>query len=221
MKRLYSASKYAKLLEQYCKQHFPDKKKEIFAGAERWYAKFLKQMPDLGGRANSMAANMYDWFTILAFYEASGHAIGGQALLEIKQAEAEHLRFLGKVINGNHSKWVYRAFEGYYRGYEKKLNEHQKKGEWMDSWKVKINPDGRTEGFCFQLVGCPIAHHAREYGYEELLPYLCRTDHMLAEVLHARLIRTRTEALGGDCCDYWYVGDQSPVLEQYRELEKI
>ena len=31
-------------------------------------------------------------------------------------------------------------------------------------------------------------------------------------LMHARLIRTQTEALGGDHCDYWYVGDQSPVL---------
>ena len=42
-----------------------------------------------------------------------------------------------------------------------------------------------------------------------------------AEVMHVRLIRTQTEVLGGDCFDYWYVGDKSPVLEQYRDLEQI
>ena len=81
-----------------------------------------------------------------------------------------------------------------------------------------MNPENRTEGYSFHLIGCPIA---KEHGYEELLPYLCRTDHVLAEVLHARLIRTQTEALNGDRCDYWYVGDKSPVLEQYKDLEKI
>ena len=54
----------------------------------------------------------------------------------------------------------------------------------------------------------PIAKYAKENGYEELLPHLCRTDHVLAEVLHARLIRTQTEILGGPYCDYWYVGDR-------------
>ena len=44
--------------------------------------------------------------------------------------------------------------------------------------------------------------------YRKLLPHLCRTDHVLAEVLHARLIRTQTEILGGTYCDYWYVGDR-------------
>lgn len=43
----------------------------------------------------------------------------------------------------------------------------------------------------------------------------------LAELMHARLIRTQTEALGGDCCDYWYVGDKSPALADYRDLERI
>lgn len=99
--------------------------------------------------------------------------------------------------------------------------EHRARGEWKDSWRVEINPDGRTEGFCFHLIGCPIARHARERGYQDLLPYLCRTDHFLAEVLHTRLIRTRTEALGGDCCDYWYVGDRSPALAAYRDWKEI
>lgn len=39
--------------------------------------------------------------------------------------------------------------------------------------------------------------------------------------VYTRLIRTQTEALGGACCDYWYVGDQSPALEAYKDLEQI
>ena len=43
----------------------------------------------------------------------------------------------------------------------------------------------------------------------------------LAEALHARLIRTQTEALGGDRCGCRYVGDQSPAPEPYKNLKKI
>lgn len=131
------------------------------------------------------------------------------------------MKFLGKFVDGNRQKWPYKLFEKTYVKYNKMQKAHQARGEWMDSWRVVINPDHRTEGFCFYLIGCPIAKHAKEHGYEELLSYLCRTDHYLAEVMHARLIRTRTEALGGDCCDYWYVGDKSPALEAYRDLEQI
>lgn len=97
---------------------------------------------------------------------------------------------------------------------------HRAKGEWKDSWDVKIKDDC-SEGFSFELIGCPIARHAKENGYEDLLPYLCKTDHMLTKALHARLIRTQTEILGGNCCDYWYVGDKSHVLEKYKNLEEI
>ena len=217
-KRAYMVSQYGKCYEQYCREHYGKKADELFQQAEVLYLEFLKDMPDLG--ENMMAKNMLDWFTILSFYEASAHQLDGSVLLEIKQKAADRAKFLGKIVNGNRE-WPYKLFEKMYVNFNKMQKEHQDKGEWLDSWKVEINPDHREEGFCFHLVGCPIAKHAKSHGYGELLPYLCRTDHFLAEVMHARLIRTKTEALGGDCCDYWYVGDQSPALTEYEDLPKI
>ena len=219
MKRAYAGSQYAKPCERYCRETYPEEAEQIIQKAEEQYLEFRKDMPDLG--ENMMAKNMLDWFTILAFYEASGHCMDGEALLKIKRRSVERLKFLGKFVDGNKHKWPYRLFEKTYVNFIRMQETHQARGEWMDSWKIKLDPDHRTEGFCFHLVGCPIAKHAREHGYAELLPYLCKTDHFLAALMHARLIRTKTEALGGDCCDYWYVGDQSPVLEQYRDLEQI
>ena len=219
MKRAYAISQYAKPCEKYCREVYPDEAEEIFRKAEKYYLEFMKDMPDLG--ENMMAKNMLDWFTIISFYEASGHRLDGETLLEIKRRAVDKMKFLGKLIDGNRSKWIYRLFEKVYVNFNRMQAEHMAKGEWMDSWKVEINPEHRTEGFAFHLVGCPIAKHAKEHGYTELLPYLCRTDHYLAEVMHARLIRTKTEALGGDCCDYWYVGDKSPVLDEYKDLKEI
>ena len=220
MKRAYYESMYGKPYEQYCREKYPDQADAICAKAETLYREFLaNDMPDLG--ENMMAKNMNDWFTIVAFYEASDHALDGEALLEIKRRAVDWMRFLGRLVDGNKSQWVYRVFEKTYVNFNKMCAEHQAKGEWMDTWKVELNPEHRTEGFAFHLVGCPIAKHAKAHGYEDLLPYLCRTDHMLAEVMHARLIRTQTEALGGDYCDYWYVGDKSAAAEQYKDLKLI
>ena len=219
MKRAYARSSYAKPYERYCREVYPAEAEQIFRRAEQRYRELMKDLPDLG--ANMMAKNMLDWFTILAIYEASDGRLDGEALLTIKRRAVERLRFLGAFVNGNKSKWIYRLFERSYMRFIHMQKAHQAKGEWKDSWQVEINPDHRTEGFCFHLRGCPIARHAKTHGGEALLPYLCRTDHYLAEILHARLIRTRTEALGGDCCDYWYVGDQSPALEAYRDLKRI
>ena len=226
MKWAYSVSSYAKLYEKYCKENLPSEADDIFKKADEYYREFMRRdMPDLG--KNMMAANMYDWFTIISFYEASDHRLDGEVLLTSKSRstglsrgnDRRRWRFVAGCLQRIWSK--YKVFEKTYVKFNKMQQEHQAKGEWMDSWKVEINPDGRTEGFCFHLIGCPIAKHAKEHGYADLLPYLCRTDHYLAEVMHARLIRTQTEALGGDCCDYWYVGDESPALEQYKDLEKI
>ena len=219
MKRAYSASKYAKLYEKYCREVYPHEAERIFDSAEKYYLEFMKDMPDLG--KNMMAANMLDWFTDLSFYEASDRRLDGETVLEIVRRRSESLKLLGRLVDGNKSQWPYKLFEKAFSDFSRMEKEHQARGEWMDSWRVEINPDHRTEGFCFHLVGCPIAKHAKERGYEEFLPYLCRTDHYLAKVMHARLIRTQTEALGGDYCDYWYVRDKSPAIEQYKDLKEI
>lgn len=219
MKRAYAASQYAKLYERYCREKYPDEAQKICDEAEQRYRALLTDMPDLG--RNIMAKNMLDWFTIVAFYEASGRRLDGPVLLELKQRQADGMRFLRRLVDGNKAQWLYRLFEKTYRNFIRMTQEHQAKGEWMDTWQVRLNPDHRTERFCFHLVGCPIAKHAKAHGYADLLPYLCRTDHYLAEALHTRLIRTRTEVLGGDCCDYWYVGDKSAAAEQYKDLERI
>ena len=39
--------------------------------------------------------------------------------------------------------------------------------------------------------------------------------------MHARLIRTQTEALGRSCCDDWYDGDKILVLEKLRNQMQI
>lgn len=109
MKRAYARSQYAKPCEQYCRETYPDEAGEIFQRAEEYYLAFLKDMPYLG--ENMMAKNMLDWFTILAFYEASGHRMDGETLLAIKRRAVERMKFLGKLVDGNKHQWPYRLFE--------------------------------------------------------------------------------------------------------------
>lgn len=155
MKRAYMGSQYAKPYERYCRELYPDEAERIFVKAEEHYLEFLKDMPDLG--ENMMAKNMLDWFTIISFYEASGRRLDGEALLEIKRRMTDKMKFLGRFVDGNRQKWPYRLFEKTYVKFIKMQKEHQSRGEWMDSWKVELNPEHRTEGFAFHLVGCPKA----------------------------------------------------------------
>ena len=117
MKRSYWASQYGKPYERYCRERYPEEAEAICREADARYRAFCREMPDLG--RNLMAANMLDWFTILAFYEASGRRLDGEALLTIKRRAVERLRFLGKLVDGNRSRWPYRLFERTYRRYDR------------------------------------------------------------------------------------------------------
>ena len=135
MKRAYSSSAYARPCEQYCREHYPEEAAQIFRRAEDYYRQFQKDMPDLG--KNVMAQNMLDWFTILSFYEATGRRMDGEVLLEIKRRAVDKWKFLGKFIDGNRNQWPYRLFEKVYGRYIKKLQAHQARGEWMDTWRIE------------------------------------------------------------------------------------
>ena len=167
-KKSYPRS-WGKLFERYLDKYLPGRKEEICRRADMEYKKLLAQMPDLGGKKNGMAFNMETWFSIVAFYEASDHVIDGRAFEIIHGWHIDPLRFLGKIIDANRSRWVYKLFGGIYNRYEKQLREHQAKGEWKDSWGIAINPEEHKEGYSFHLIGCPIARHAKEHGYEELI----------------------------------------------------
>ena len=123
MKRAYSVSSYAKLYEKYCKENLPSEADDIFKKADEYYREFMRRdMPDLG--KNMMATNMYDWFTIVSFYEASGHRLDGEVLLTIKRDAAEKMKFLGKIVNGNKSNWPYKLFEKTYVKFNRMQKEH-------------------------------------------------------------------------------------------------
>ena len=206
MKRAYASSQYARPCERYCRETYPREAGEIFRKAEAYYLEFLKDVPDLD--ENLMAKNMLDWFTILAFYEASDHRLDGETLLAIKRRSVEKLKIFAGLIDGNKYKWPYRLFEKIYVRYDRMQKAHQARGEWLDSWKVEINPDCRAEGFCFHLVGCPICAYAEKLGVSELMPLFCELDAVMITLQHGVLHRAQTIAGGGDYCDYFITGDK-------------
>lgn len=112
MKRAYAVSQYGKCYEQYCKEYLPQQAKEIFDKAEQYYKEFVKMICQIWEKPDGK--NMLDWFTILSFYEASDHKLDGEVLLNIKRKAADKMRFLGKFVNGNKSRWPYKMFEKTY-----------------------------------------------------------------------------------------------------------
>ena len=207
---------------KYTKEHFPEEAEKIIKRADEIYPILHAKAPDIGGKDNMMSYNLDMFILALSFYEASDHRIDGNAITEMGNGIFEKFSFLRKIINVNHN-WQMKLFRNAmykrYIPYAKLVDKKLSNGEWGNTWKIRINTRKTDEGVCFDLVGCPLADYARANGYMDLLPCLCATDHLIAGLVHAKLIRTHTCATGSTSCDYWYVGDESETAKSYADVE--
>ncbi len=178
---------------------------------EAIYKDFVEKALDIGGRKNNMSNNLYMALAVFAFYEAADRKITPEELKNlVTEYMPKNIPIISALLDFNkqrNQKTMQRKFEKYKTLSDEKLNN----GEWGNSWRVEMNPHNRTKGVAFDLIGCPLADFARQYGYLEIMPILCNFDYMTAALIHARLIREHTVAEGSQYCDYWYVGDKEEI----------
>ncbi len=171
------------------------------------YRNMLNRADDIG-KDNPMASNMYEGLLFLALWEAADGKISVDDLREITRAVMQFpaMKIVGLFVNANRS------------GLEKLEKRMHKNAEWLEvhpqykgvSWDFNFDKTKHSEGFYYHFTRCPLNDFARREGYLEVLPVMCEIDLLSAELMHAKLIRKQTLASGGDCCDYWFVGDKSP-----------
>ena len=171
------------------------------------YRDMLNRADDIG-KDNPMASNLYESLLFLALWEAADGKISVDDLREITRAVMQFpaMKLVGLFVNANRS------------GLEKLEKRMHKNAEWLEvhpqykgvSWDFNFDKTKHSEGFYYHFTRCPLNDFARREGYIEVLPVMCEIDLLSAELMHAKLIRKQTLASGGDCCDYWFVGDKSP-----------
>lgn len=171
------------------------------------YRDMLNRADDIG-KDNPMASNLYEGLLFLALWEAADGKISVDDLREITRAVMQFpaMKVVGLFVNANRS------------GLEKLEKKMHKNAEWLEvhpqykgvSWDFNFDKTKHSEGFYYHFTRCPLNDFARREGYLEVLPVMCEIDLLSAELMHAKLIRKQTLASGGDCCDYWFVGDKSP-----------
>lgn len=209
-----------KVLAKYVSKYYPDELDSIMKSTQKYYARFSKEFPDLGGKENLLSGNREIFLAFISAYEASGHRIGADSIDELADMFYSKIRFVSKIADFNQP-WLAKLMYKIYIPYARKVKQKKANGEWKNAWGISINPDKRTEGCCFHLIGCPLAEFAKSHGFGELMPSICLIDHKAAEIMHAKLIRTHTVVLGARSCDYWYVGDRSRTAKKYADLKKI
>ena len=171
------------------------------------YRDMLNRADDIG-KDNPMASNLYEGLLFFALWEAADWKISVDDLREITRAVMQFpaMKLVGLFVNANRS------------GLEKLEKRMHKNAEWLEvhpqykgvSWDFNFDKTKHSEGFYYHFTRCPLNDFARREGYIEVLPVMCEIDLLSAELMHAKLIRKQTLASGGDCCDYWFVGDKSP-----------
>ena len=88
--------------------------------------------------------------------------------------------------------------------------------DWPGNYHMDLRPV--PEGVKYVFLRCPIAELAKKLGYTHLMPAMCNPDYPMLAQMHAGLIRTTTCAFG-DCCDFWIVGDKSPLLKEHPQKQ--
>lgn len=203
---------YRKLFKRYASKYFPGEEKEMLTKANKIYDEFKREAPDIGGGKNMLAGNLDMALAFFAFHEASDKRVTGKDVEEIAGWMFSKLSFASKLIDFN-KPWVAKLMYKVYVPYVKKVEKYKAKGEWGNTWGVKLNPENYSEGCSFHLIGCPLVDFAKKHGYMEMMPYMCATDHMSANLMNAKLLRNHTVAEGADSCDYWYVGNRSKATK--------
>ena len=218
----YTMTKFiVKYFERYIKDVLHETPEPITAKAQIIFDQHMQKAPDMGGKENMMASNMDLTAGFFAYYEASDHRIGGEAIDVLINALADDYKWVGFFTDMNKRRYVKPLYYKVYSRHAKAVEEHQAKGEWPATWSFEINPDGREEGIYYHMKNCPLYAFVKQNGYEEMMPYICRFDFIFEKFLHAKLIRTQTEATGGSCCDYWFVGDQSETAKKYKDFKSV
>ena len=107
-----------------------------------------------------------------------------------------------------------------YSRYKKKIDEHVAKGEWGNTWRIEMNPEGHTEGFAIHTKMCPNWDICKAHGYEDFMPAICAQDHRIAKAMHGILIRTHTGVpVSSGCIHSYYYGSPADWTAEIPNLQ--
>lgn len=201
-----------KVMTDFLSQRFPRKEaQKLLQAAHDQYLSFLPEIPNLGGNQNGQAQSVYDCIALFAFYEILPQKPSLNVFEElVNQVFTPQMKRAG-CVNLN-SRFFQRIAHRIFSHIEKKGKEHEK--EWIGNYHMEVEPYDKNQGIRYRFTSCPIADFAKSHGYSHLMPAMCNPDYDTLKAIHAGLIRTRTCG-SDDCCDYWIVGDKSPLLDAH------
>lgn len=209
---LYSKKCEKEIKNKIALHYPPSLRDEMWTKVQLQYADFLKDWrTDLGGKKNfhNGKGGTYDSIALMCYYAVCKEKTN---LQEIEEME-NHLILTAfqklKFVNCNRpffKKLMYKAFK----------SAKKKCDVWHD-YEMEVDPLEKGKPISYRFKKCPVAEFARKYDLVEVMPALCNPDYRAMELIHAKLIRTKTCALE-EQCDYTICGDQDPYIQEHPEF---
>jgi hypothetical protein len=191
--------------ERFLTRH-TDSLPERFGGAEAGimrremldeYRTVIPTVPDIGGRRNRLSAGLLLAAWALAVYRVLVRHGGsaqdtGEVLYRYMRARVE--RIPGPLRS---------RLLGPRRARAQKMARRTQQRRYPGDWVAEF-VDGADQPFDFGIdyTECGIVKFLHAQDADELTPYLCHLDYVMAEAGGQQLTRTRTLAWGCDRCDF-------------------
>lgn len=166
------------------------------------YRRLLPGVPHIGKDGSPERGSLYYGPMGLAVYRVVQRRGGdledaGRLLHECGRAMWQRLpRLLRPVL-----RWY--LFSGLrWRKMTKAARQSQQR-RYPEDWVFEmVEGDGETYDFGRDITECGIDKYLRAHDADELTPYLCDWDNIMAETVGLQLRRTKTLAWGCDRCDF-------------------
>lgn len=166
------------------------------------YRRLIPEVPYIGGRRNMYSRTLMGTPQPLAVHRVLARHGGtvsdtGEILHRWMRERLERVPRPVRHLIGR-----YRFSKVKIRQYERTARRSQKR-RYAGDWVLEI-VDADAEAFDtgFDITECGIAKFLHDQDADELTPYICDLDHVLAQAMGYGLERTRTLSWGCDRCDF-------------------
>ena len=209
-KHILYSDQVKKVIQDRLRADYPaDQADRLWEQTRKNFVAILEDLPDMGGSKNMQSASVYDCAALFAYYQA----VPEKPTLEVfgRMNEDLFVPAMARASYANLNRPLFMKAAGCIWRHLAKVNLRRRE-DWPGNYIMEMREV--PEGCKYVFLRCPIAEMAKRLGLTHLRPAMCNPDYPMLEQLGAGLIRTTTCA-HGDCCDFWIVGSESPLLQQH------
>lgn len=198
-------------LEEASGRKYPDIFAEIWIDYE---SKLLERFPYIGGKSARGTRNLTGAYSFVAMgevlkrYGVALEEAGHLMVLAYERMTRKLPRILRKGVSklSKNTKLLNKVFLK--KDAKNAANAAKNPGSFET--KTQIPPEEGYD-FSYHTLVCPLADFAKQYGYEEYMPYLCNLDYVMFGVLGVPLFREHTCFENGDYCDFKIKVGEKPM----------